>query len=204
MQKRRAFNAAEKRRIEDENAIPVYGKKKPAAAGAGTKKAGKGAAADEGKGGIPKWKLQSLQFRQAMKAANEGAGGGGAGGGKFMSDPETEQINQQLAQMASDSLIPCPHCNRRFNEKAAERHIPKCKDIRAKPSFLSKNSNLGIGATPNRNAAASSNNSRFPSKQPSAPTSGAKYKIGSSNESSFGGNLGAAPNSYKNRYDNGW
>ncbi len=31
-----------------------------------------------------------------------------------------------------DDLVPCPHCGRRFNEHAAERHIPKCKDMKAK------------------------------------------------------------------------
>jgi hypothetical protein len=31
-----------------------------------------------------------------------------------------------------DDLIPCPNCGRRFNETAAERHIPKCADIKAK------------------------------------------------------------------------
>ena len=38
-----------------------------------------------GKGGLPKWKLQSEMFRQAMRAANGGGGGGsnyGAKGGK--------------------------------------------------------------------------------------------------------------------------
>jgi len=30
------------------------------------------------------------------------------------------------------SLVPCPHCGRRFNATAAERHIPKCNDIKAK------------------------------------------------------------------------
>lgn len=30
-----------------------------------------------GKGGLPKWKLQSEMFRQAMRAANGGGGGGG-------------------------------------------------------------------------------------------------------------------------------
>ncbi len=37
-----------------------------------------------GKGGLPKWKMQSEMFRQAMRAANGGGGGGGGGskGGK--------------------------------------------------------------------------------------------------------------------------
>ena len=34
------------------------------------------------------------------------------------------------------SLVPCPHCGRSFNEKAAERHIPRCKDQKAKPTRL--------------------------------------------------------------------
>lgn len=34
--------------------------------------------------------------------------------------------------------IQCPHCERRFKPATAERHIPKCKDIIAKPSRLKK------------------------------------------------------------------
>jgi hypothetical protein len=29
--------------------------------------------------------------------------------------------------------VECPHCNRKFNELAAKRHIPKCKDVAHKP-----------------------------------------------------------------------
>lgn len=29
--------------------------------------------------------------------------------------------------------VQCPHCARRFNQTAAERHIPKCKDTVNKP-----------------------------------------------------------------------
>lgn len=32
----------------------------------------------------------------------------------------------------ADDLVPCPHCGRTFNETSAERHIPKCKDIKGK------------------------------------------------------------------------
>ncbi|KAH9492888.1 hypothetical protein Btru_032552 [Bulinus truncatus] len=31
------------------------------------------------------------------------------------------------------NLIPCPHCGRKFNETAAERHIPRCKDLKTRP-----------------------------------------------------------------------
>uniref|UniRef100_A0A2C9JZB8 C2HC/C3H-type domain-containing protein n=1 Tax=Biomphalaria glabrata TaxID=6526 RepID=A0A2C9JZB8_BIOGL len=30
-------------------------------------------------------------------------------------------------------LVPCPHCGRKFNETAAERHIPRCKDLKTRP-----------------------------------------------------------------------
>ncbi|KAF8786815.1 Zinc finger C2HC domain-containing protein 1C [Argiope bruennichi] len=29
----------------------------------------------------------------------------------------------------TSDYVPCPHCGRKFNEAAAERHIPKCKNI---------------------------------------------------------------------------
>jgi hypothetical protein len=29
--------------------------------------------------------------------------------------------------------VQCPHCQRRFNQTAASRHIPKCKDTVNKP-----------------------------------------------------------------------
>ncbi|XP_025105486.1 zinc finger C2HC domain-containing protein 1C-like [Pomacea canaliculata] len=31
-------------------------------------------------------------------------------------------------------LVPCPHCGRTFNETAASRHIPRCKDLKTKPA----------------------------------------------------------------------
>lgn len=30
------------------------------------------------------------------------------------------------------SLVPCPHCGRRFNEAAGERHMLHCNNIKAK------------------------------------------------------------------------
>ena len=89
-----------------------------------------------------KWKQQSQAFREAMKAAR--------------------QVTQAIATGAplpppkisapDPSLIPCPHCGRRFNEKAGERHIPQCKNIKAQPSRLSKGG--GISASSGRNLVA--------------------------------------------------
>lgn len=52
-----------------------------------------------------KWKIESDQFRQAMRAARLGT-----------VVPPTIDL----------SLVPCKHCGRSFNENAAERHIPFC------------------------------------------------------------------------------
>ncbi|KAH8061198.1 hypothetical protein JL722_4501 [Aureococcus anophagefferens] len=40
----------------------------------------------------------------------------------------------------------CPHCSRTFNEKAAERHIPKCQSIKAKPKSLARGGGRTIGS----------------------------------------------------------
>ena len=73
-----------------------------------------------------KWKVQSNAFRQAMQAARQPNETSGA---ISTTDP---------------SYVQCPNCLRRFNEVAAERHIPLCKN---KPnSTLKKGTGVGIGS----------------------------------------------------------
>ena len=83
------------------------------------------------------WRDKSEQFRQAMRAARGVTAAIKAG------------VNPRDIPMAPSvpdpSLILCPHCGRRFNEKAAERHIPKCQDIRAKPTMLRAGGGRGGG-----------------------------------------------------------
>jgi hypothetical protein len=66
----------------------------------------------------------------------------------FLQSPLTTIENKKVYQR-SDSLIarssvyssiPCPHCDRKFSNKAAERHIPICKSIINKPTTLRKSS----------------------------------------------------------------
>ncbi|CAE7492272.1 ZC2HC1B [Symbiodinium microadriaticum] len=75
---------------------------------------------------VPKWKAQSLAFRQAILAA------------KGSSDPEAAKKAAELqkeinaANLASggnvmeSDMVRCPHCGRTFNKEAGERHIAIC------------------------------------------------------------------------------
>lgn len=45
----------------------------------------------------------------------------------------------------AEPLVPCPSCGRKFNTQAAERHVPKCKDIMHKPRTLRRGEGLGLG-----------------------------------------------------------
>ena len=79
---------------------------------------------------MPKWQRD----RQALRRALEG----GRALEKAKADgvpahllPPPPQMNEE-----EDDRVPCPHCGRKFNSTAAERHIPKCTSIRAKPKTL--------------------------------------------------------------------
>lgn len=109
---------------------------------------------------VPKWKAQSLAFRQAILAA------------KGSSDPEAAKKAAELqkeinaANLASggnvmeSDMVRCPHCGRTFNKEAGERHIAICLK-----TFGKKLGNRGQGGpggkAPPRPA------------KPSTPTSGA-------------------------------
>mmetsp|Transcript_12300 Transcript_12300/g.28872 ORF Transcript_12300/g.28872 Transcript_12300/m.28872 type:complete len:95 (+) Transcript_12300:575-859(+) len=62
------------------------------------------------------------------------------------------------------SLVQCPHCSRRFNETAAERHIPKCNEIKAKPKMLKAGSRTQLGAGARAQADAAQNANVRPAK----------------------------------------
>ena len=97
----------------------------PAASDAGESAASKAA----------KWKEQSEAFRAAMKAAKQFSKAVATGG----------PLPPPVISAPDSSLVPCPHCGRRFNEKAADRHIPQCQNIIAKPSSLKKGAGGGGG-----------------------------------------------------------
>jgi len=148
---------SKKKRLEGVVEAPIRGKKTGTGGGnlGATAVRSKGGAGSGGAGGSGggKWRFQSQQFREAMKAARmyshmektgqtgvavtssaqqRQLGGGGHGGGGGFADLSNN------SGAVDPSYIQCPHCMRSYNEKAAERHIPKCASIINKPSFLSK------------------------------------------------------------------
>lgn len=69
--------------------------------------------------------------------------------------PRPEQDIRDIPLFQSDvpdDRVECPHCGRKFAELVAERHIPKCSDIKAKPNFLGAGAGRGAhmrnGAAP--------------------------------------------------------
>ncbi|KAG2482453.1 hypothetical protein HYH03_018622 [Edaphochlamys debaryana] len=152
--KRKVFNAAAKRVAGTEAAAyfnprsapppqrpqppagPAPGGRGGAGAGAGGRpgprpgggRGGGGGMGGGGGGNMPKWKAQSLALRQAMADMRQVTAAMARG----------EDIrNIPVRPSAPDpSLVPCPHCGRRYSAQAAERHIPHCAGIVAKPKFL--------------------------------------------------------------------
>lgn len=138
-EKRKVFDAKEQRIGDNPELVALERKKaepRSRRGGAGANGAKEEAAAAEAAAKKKKlWKEQSGAFRQAMRAARE-VSQAIAGGGPM---PEFKP------SAPDPSMLECPTCGRRFNQKAGERHIPQCKDIKAKPSRLTRGSGLGGG-----------------------------------------------------------
>ena len=85
------------------------------------------------------WAAKSAALRAAMRSAREYTEAIAAGkSGSDLPPPPPSEVDPDL--------VPCPNCGRRFSDKAAERHIPKCASIIARPKALSKGSGLVAGA----------------------------------------------------------
>lgn len=71
------------------------------------------------------WRAKHESFMQAIKYAKKVSQIEREGGNLADLPPPPPSENPDYVQ--------CPHCTRRFNPTAAERHIPHCKNSRAKP-----------------------------------------------------------------------
>jgi len=116
-----------------------------------------------------KWKQDSLAFRQAIRAARavSHAEDFAKVNGLSLRDVLPPPIRQQDDPVYS-SYIQCPTCNRSFNQKAGERHIPLCKNIIHKPSRLISHSghvasSLAIPTSPEKPSVAKLNTMSKPS-----------------------------------------
>lgn len=105
------------------------------------------------------WREKSEQLRAAVKRSNGGEG-------------------------YKETLVECPHCHRSFNEKAAERHIPICTKIKAKPKMLRRRSGMG---------AHSSNKNKRHARPQQNPAPRAKPPIKRVSVSESGVNLSPCP-----------
>jgi len=77
------------------------------------------------------WRRQSQEMRDAI------------GRSRNLKGTLTSTASSTTDSEASSGLIECPNCLRTFNAKAAERHIPVCESIRAKPKLLLRGSGKG-------------------------------------------------------------
>ena len=100
---------------------------KPAAGGGGGGGGGEGNVMPFNK--LPKWKRDQMNFEAAMKSTKQVAEAKASG--RPLPPPVATSDE-------CDDRVPCPHCGRRFNALAAERHIPKCTSISAKPKMLTR------------------------------------------------------------------
>jgi uncharacterized C2H2 Zn-finger protein len=82
--------------------------------------------------GNSKWKQQSSALREAMKQSRMVA--------KYQKEGRLHELPAMAPAAVDPSFVPCPHCGRSFNQKAAARHIPKCAGTKAKPKRLIRGS----------------------------------------------------------------
>ena len=152
LQKRKTFDSA-KMRIEGNPDLKEFIQETKGPVGR-AKKGGKPAldrktssniappAAPDAPPATPSWKAKSDAFRIAMQSSRAVSAAIATGA----------PLPPPVPSAPDPSLVPCPHCNRTFSSGAAERHIPKCTSIRAKPSVLKRGGggNASKGpATPN-------------------------------------------------------
>ncbi|KAG7401841.1 Zinc finger C2HC domain-containing protein 1A [Phytophthora boehmeriae] len=88
------------------------------------------------------WKQKSEMFRNAMKASRD----------VTQALKEGKELPPVMPSAPDPSLIQCEYCSRRFNEKAAERHINFCREKSQRDS-IKASSKKAVVAKPGSRAA---------------------------------------------------
>jgi len=118
LQKRKVFDSKRKRLTDN----PELLQSKQSSSTMGRSARQSAAAA----GGTAKWRQDSEAFREAMKGARE-----------YSSAIASGAPPPVIASRPDPSYIQCPHCSRRFNQTAGERHIPVCNS-KSRPQALKR------------------------------------------------------------------
>lgn len=134
--KRKVFDSSKMRMQDNPELVKLSDRKKKESKRPGTTASNSSTTAGSSSTQTPSWKQQSEAFRASMRAAREYS----------RAEAEGRPLPAPVVSSVPDpSLIPCPHCQRRFNKTAAERHIPQCQNIKAKPTMLRRGSGLERG-----------------------------------------------------------
>lgn len=89
------------------------------------------------------WRNKSQQLRLALQQRAPGTGTMAS----TLSTTASSSNHESTSDVNPEGLVECPHCQRTFNPKSAERHIPKCSSIRAKPKTLLRGAGRGAYAS---------------------------------------------------------
>ena len=81
----------------------------------------------------PDCRYQSEQLRSAIMAGRSGA-------------PAASDVTP-TSKIMVPGMVQCEHCMRSFSKEAGERHIAKCKDIKAKPAALKRGDGRRLGSS---------------------------------------------------------
>jgi len=119
--KRKTFDSTKKRVEGTDAATFVLNTKKGKAAASRSKAPSTQGAGSGGK--KSDWRKKRQEFIETLRAA-KAAQRHLAAGGKLSDLPPPPPMD-------TSDYVQCPHCNRKFNEAAADRHIPKCKNIKS-------------------------------------------------------------------------
>ncbi|GAX82949.1 hypothetical protein CEUSTIGMA_g10376.t1 [Chlamydomonas eustigma] len=132
--KRKVFDSTKARLAGTEAASLYKGGKappppgRPGVAGGTAPRAAAASQQQQAADAVPKWKAQSESLRTAMQNMRQLKAA--------MARGENIRDIPYVPSAPDPSFIQCPHCSRRFNAKAAERHIPACANTVSKPKFL--------------------------------------------------------------------